>query len=209
MKKHFQMNAAERVEAYTARAMQKMQAGTFASKAAQKDVFSDLNWAYDSVKTLVRELGMDSWDFFYVSKKAPVDLHNVKERHIEAFDTLADTVRLLMDLRAEAKAMEIVKRVVEESAEDRAMAVLPTTSGKLDAETLRKAAAAWKNITAAELLEFQPSFQIDVRVHDVINYAGTHFYRRMFFRNDKRESFASIMADYNRELQIWLAGRVA
>ena len=115
MKKHFQMTAAERVDAYTARAVQQMQAGTFPSKAAQKDVFSDLNWAYDSVKTLVGENGMDTWDFFYVSRKAPTDLHNVKERHIEAFGVLADTVRLLMELRAEAKTMEIVKRVVDRS----------------------------------------------------------------------------------------------
>ena len=183
-----------------------MAAGAFPSKAKQKEVFEALANIYD---WHVKEQIVDGWDFFYVSKKAPVDLHNVKERHFAAFGEQAELVKMLVEMRAEAKAMEIIKRPVADKAEERAMSVMPTTSGKLDAETLRKAAAAWKNITAEELMEFRPSFTITVTVHDVLNYAGTHFYRRMFFRDGKREAFASIMTDYNRELKIWLAGRVA
>ena len=194
------------VNEYLTKASNLMAAGSFPSKAKQKEVFETLAHIYD--RHIKKDIE-NGWDFFYVNKKAPVDLHNVKERHFAEFGDNADLVKLIVEMRADAKAMEIIKRPVADKAEERAMSVLPTKSGKLDAETLRKAAAAWRNITADELLEFTPSFQIDVTVHEVLNYCGTWFYRRMFFRDGKREAFASIMADYNRELTIWLAGRVA
>lgn len=104
--RNYKFSISEQIE----KAKLSMSNGSFPSKAAQKDVMGDLNRAYSQAIDAKSYDALEAAGYSYID--VPFDLHQVRPRHEEIFKAGGidwDTVTKLIELRNEAKAMEIVK----------------------------------------------------------------------------------------------------
>jgi hypothetical protein len=98
------------IETYILEATQAIELGSFPSKSAQKNILDGLNYSYQILQRTksyasLEEAGYSFWDI-------PNDLHNVREKHQKIFEAGKmdwETAKMLIDLRTQVKAMEVVK----------------------------------------------------------------------------------------------------
>lgn len=186
----------------------------FSSKAGQKRALDNLNRAYEEVRNawhkgqiaqaphqgldrlMTEAEALERHAFFYgvASIDTPFDLHQVRDRHFDAFEKFlpgsSDTIRRLVELRSTVKAAEITP-----PAKDETKALAKRVIESIVELMARRNAQYLEAIDLSEIVEGGVIIHgLTANSHYVTNEHGTTFLRTFFYLRGKLTPLNSILA---------------
>lgn len=150
------------------------------------------------------EIGCKAFDKMMREWSFP-DLHNLKVRHIPLLDLfeMKDPAFSLLELRNEVKEAPVFPKPKRENLEKKMITGLFERK-YADRPFYEAAIAIYRDMEPEEVLGFRTQHSVTVQFHSVVNYAGTHFNRAMYFLNGKREALDVCMSYMNADFDFWL-----